>query len=53
MKEERGISRGVTGTDQPEVESKAKRCIRIAIGCVGLGFILYVCVMAFLRRQGG
>jgi len=53
MKEERGALRDVIGKAQPEEESKTKKYIRIAIGCVGLGFILYVFVMAFLRRHGG
>jgi hypothetical protein len=49
MKEERGILREVIDKDQPE-ESKARKYVRITIACVGMILILYVLVMAVVRR---
>lgn len=50
MKEERGVLRDVIGTAQPREESKIKKYIRIAIGCIGVALIVLVFVMAALRR---
>jgi hypothetical protein len=46
MKEEQDVS----GTAPPEEESKTKKYIQIAIGCIGMAFIVFLIVMAFLRR---
>jgi hypothetical protein len=46
MKEEQDV----IGTAPPEEESKTKKYIRIAIGCVGMAFIAFLVVMAILRR---
>ena len=52
MKEKQRVLRDVTGTAQPEEESKTKKYIRIALACVGIAFFVLVFVMAFLRRYG-
>jgi hypothetical protein len=53
MKEERGVIQDVIGTAQLKDESRTKKYIRIALGCVGLAFFMFVIVMAVLRRYGG
>jgi hypothetical protein len=53
MKEDRSVLRDVIGTAQPEKESKTKKYVRIAIGCVGMVFFVFLTVMAILRRYGG
>jgi RNase adaptor protein for sRNA GlmZ degradation len=53
MKEHEGILQDVIDTAQPKEESKTKKYIRIAIGCVGLGFIVLTFIMVFLRKYGG
>jgi hypothetical protein len=52
MKEERDVLQDVIGTAQPEEESKIKKYIRIAFGCAGVALIVFVIVMAALRRCG-
>ena len=46
MKEEQDVS----DTAQPEEESKTKKYIRIAIASVGMASILFLVVMAIMRR---
>jgi len=50
MKEEREILQDVIGTSQPKEESKIGKYIRIAFGFVGMAFIVFLVVMAILRR---
>ncbi len=52
MKEERSVFQDVIGTAEPKEESKTKKYIRIALICVGLAFMVFVIVMATLRRYG-
>jgi hypothetical protein len=51
MKEERGELRDATGKAQPKEESKTRKYIRLAIGYVGLGLIVWMFVMAILKQQ--
>jgi hypothetical protein len=53
MKEERSLLQGATGKAQPKEESKTKKYIRLAVGYVGLGLIVWLFVMATLRRCEG
>ena len=46
MKEEQDVS----GTAQPEEESKTKKYLRIAFGSVLLAILALLFVMAFLKR---
>ena len=46
MKEEQDVSE----TAPPEEESKTKKFIRITIASVGMAFILFLVVMAIMRR---
>jgi hypothetical protein len=51
MKEERSLLQDATGKAQPKEESKTRKYIRLAIGYVMLGLILWLFVMAYLRQQ--
>ena len=48
MKEEK--KQDVSGTAQPEEESKTKKYFRIAVGSVLVAILVLVVVMAILRR---
>jgi len=50
MKDEKNILRDVIETAPPEEESKTKKYIRITIASVGMAFILFLVVIAILRR---
>ena len=48
MKEKQNVS----GTAQPEEESKTKKYLRIALGSVGLVFFVLLIVMIIVRKCG-
>jgi hypothetical protein len=50
MKDEKNILRDVIETAPPEEESKTRKYIRITIASVGMALILFLVVMAILRR---
>ncbi len=52
MKEERGLLRDETATDQPVEEGKVRKYIRIILACIGMALFVLVFVMAALRRFG-
>jgi hypothetical protein len=50
MKEEQSVSQDATGKAQPKEESKTRKYLRLAIGYVAIGCILWMFLMVILRR---
>jgi hypothetical protein len=50
MKEEQSVSQDATGKAQLKEKSKTRKYIRLAIGYVALGWILWMFVMVVLGR---
>jgi hypothetical protein len=50
MKEEQSVLQDVTGKAQPKEESKTRKYLRLTIGYVALGWIVWMFVMVVLRR---
>ena len=53
MKEEQGISREEMGAAIPKPEGKIMKYARIAMIFAGVALMVYVVVMAAMKRYGG